>query len=111
MYSFLHVHINYSLNCLTIHLLGDENEKCYIHHIVSSTLQLSDTYEDMCRLPHLVNVGECLWQTRAQAMSQEVNFSLHYTKPPELVHTFDVDSCTVCIGTLHGEIMHAQNLS
>ena len=46
-----------------------------MHHIVaSSTLQLTK-YGYTPRLRHLadkVNVGECLWQIRAQALSQEV---------------------------------------
>ena len=68
-----------SPSCLIFHL-GDEKDSGYICHIALSTLRLTKN-EHTFRLRQLaaeVNVGDYLWQKRAQALSQEVCTSLDY---------------------------------
>ena len=54
--------------------VGDDKESSCIYSNASSTIQLT-AHEYAFKLRQLaekVNVGECLWQIRAQALSQEV---------------------------------------
>ena len=68
--NLLYSHLYYSSCYLTSHL-GYDKESSYLH-TTSSTIPLTEYTIRLRKLADQGNVGDCLWQTRAQDLSQEV---------------------------------------